>query len=459
MATYEELRKKHIAKASSLFPEYIDKLSWSADRLKKEREERLRALIHMAKKRSSWHRQRLAAIDPQELTEADIGSIPTMTKDNLMEHWDEIVTDPRLTLDLVNSHLESLSTDKYLFDHYHAVASGGSTGQRGVFVYDWSAWTIIGLLISRWSFKDRQSDLEPAEPRTVVATIAAERATHLSSALVQTFSGPQLKFHRFPIILPIKEIVDGLNEVQPNSLEGYPSALFLLVNEARAGRLRISPRRVSTYAEPLLPEIRTALEETWGVPVANIWVCSEGGVARSCGYASGMHLSDDLIIIEPVDAEGKAVPSGVPSEKIYLTNLYNHALPLIRYEITDEVTFLDEPCSCGCAHRRIGDIQGRQDDIFAYTSGIRVHPYLFRSVLGGERNILEYQVQQKNRGAAISIRCVGNVNVPRLRSEIEKKLKALGLENPVLSITQVKHFERLPTGKLRRFIPFDHCAK
>lgn len=455
MSTYQELRQKHAADMYPLLPKYLGRLFWPADRLRQEREERLRALVRVAQERSPWHRRRLAGIDPSSLTEDDLECIPAMTKVDLMAHWDQIVIDPRLSLDLVNDHLETLHTDGYLLDHYHAIASGGSTGTRGVYVYDWASWALLGTLYGRWGLRDKLDPagaLKPGEESSVDAHVYADRATHLTSALAQTFCVPE-RTHRFPITLPMGEIVEGLNRVQPTSLGGYPSALYLLADEVRAGRLHISPRSVSTGAEPLLPEIREALEEVWGVPVTNVWGCSEGGFAESCGQGRGMHLADDLTIVELVDADGEPVPPGVRSAKIYLTNLYNHTLPLIRYEITDEMTLIDEPCPCGSAHRRIEDAQGRMDEVFTYASGVQVHPLLFRSALGHERNILEYQVRQTERGAAISIRCTGDVDVPQLRSEIVEGLAALGLEEPSLLITYVDGFQRQETGKLKRFFP------
>ena len=94
-----------------------------------------------------------------------------------------------------------------------------------------------------------------------------------------------------------------------------------------------------------------------------------------------MHLSEDLVIVEPVDEQGRPVAPGDRAAKVYLTNLFNRVLPLIRYEITDEVTILTEPCPCGSAHRCVADIQGRLDDVFVY-DGRRVHPHVFRSALG-----------------------------------------------------------------------------
>jgi phenylacetate-CoA ligase len=94
----------------------------------------------------------------------------------------------------------------------------------------------------------------------------------------------------------------------------------MLVAEARAGWLTIAPRRVITMAEPLLPEIRDATQQTWDAPVANMWGTSEGGpTAFGCFRDGGMHLSDDLVIVEPVDEHGDPVPPGVRSDRVYLT--------------------------------------------------------------------------------------------------------------------------------------------
>ena len=80
----------------------------------------------------------------------------------------------------------------------------------------------------------------------------------------------------------------------------------------------------------------------------------------SCSAGRGMHLSDDLFVIEPVDGQGDPVPPGERAAKVYVTNLYNRVQPLIRYELTDEITVLDGPCPCGVTLLRIDDIQGRR---------------------------------------------------------------------------------------------------
>ena len=56
-----------------------------------------------------------------------------------MEHWDAIVTDPRCTLAAAETHLAGLTADAYFLDQLHVIALGGSSGKRGVFVYDCTA--------------------------------------------------------------------------------------------------------------------------------------------------------------------------------------------------------------------------------------------------------------------------------------------------------------------------------
>ena len=236
--------------------------------------------------------------------------------------------------------------------------------------------------------------------------------------------------------------------------------LTTLAAEARAGRLTISPRQIITVAEPLLPEIRDAALDAWGAPIANSWGTSEGGVvARGCYRGTGMHLSDDLVIIEPVDGSGAPVPCGSESAKMYLTNLFNPLLPLIRYEITDEVTLLDEPCACGSAHRRIADIQGRLDDVFTYPGGIFVHPHVFRSVLGRYARVIEYQVRQTLSGADVLLRAYQPVDVQHLAWALESELGRVGCPQPLVTARVVEQIPRVGVGKLKRFVPMEPSGR
>jgi phenylacetate-CoA ligase len=451
---YDATRQRHIAAMLGRVGAHLERLAWPAERLREERAIRLRTLLATAKDRSSWHRERLGDIDLTTVDEDVLPALPVMTKEDLMGHFDAIVTDPRVTLEQVNGHIQALDSDAYFLGDLHAVASGGSSGVRGAFVWGWDAWAEVQLALLRRQISDRLADAELATSPPVSMFVGADRATHFTSALAQTFATDAIQVHRFPVTLPIDAIVAGLNEVRGDGLATYPSMLATLVAEAQAGRLTIAPRRIVTMAEPLLPEIRAAAEATWDAPVANLWGTSEAGItAMGCFREAGMHLSDDQVIVEPVDADGKPVPPGVRSAKIYVTNLINPLLPLIRYEISDEVTFLDEPCACGSAFTRIADIQGRNDDVFVYANGIAVHPHIFRSRLAQEATVSEYQVHQTPNGADLLLRASGAVDLNRLERDLESALAKLGCEHPTVTARRVDALPRLETGKLKRFLP------
>ncbi len=456
MSDYQSTRQRHVEHMLSRLPGHLKRLTWPAERLREERTERLRELIAIAKERSPWHARRLDGVDQQNIDEDLLRELPAMSKEDLMEHFDEIVTDPRVTLDAVNAHIAALSGDAYFLDEFHAVASGGSSGVRGAFVWGWDAWATVQLTAVRRQLHDRLSDPDLASRVPVTMVVAAANATHFTGALTQTFATEAIQMHRFPISLPLEEIVEGLNRVDGDGLATYPSMLATLTLEARAGRLHIGPRRIVTMAEPLLAEIREAAEETWDAPIANLWGTSEGGTtAFGCFKDRGMHIADDLVIVEPVDGVGEPVPPGKPSQKVYLTNLFNPLLPLIRYEITDEITMLDAPCACGSEHRRIADIQGRSDDVFVYPGDLAVHPHVFRSVLARQAAVSEYQVRQTPTGAQILLRAQEPVDTGRVAAEIQVALGRLGCPGPTVTIEPVERLPRLQTGKLKRFVPLN----
>lgn len=357
MSDYETIRQLHVRRYAELQPEYIGRINWSLERLRHEREERLRELIRVAKERFPWYAARLKHIDAERMTEMDLSSIPPMSKQEMMDNLEGIWTDRRLTHDAVEAHLDSLTDDAYLFDELHAVGSGGSSGTRGVFVYGWDAWAIGNLTFARFRRRLMQADPKIGLQAAAVM-IAGGKASHMTFAMARTFGGA---YNSTPIAAasPLPEIVARLNELQPVLLGGYPTMLALLAREAMAGRLRIKPRIVGPGSEPLLPEQRQAMQEAWGRPILNTLGTSEGVGAGGCGAGDGMHLGEDTAIFELVDTAGNRVPPGVRAAKMYVTNLYNHVQPLIRYELTDEAILIDEPCPCGSALRRIDDIQGR----------------------------------------------------------------------------------------------------
>jgi phenylacetate-coenzyme A ligase PaaK-like adenylate-forming protein len=447
-----ELRAAHMARAHELAPEFIARLGWDAATMATHRRTALRSLVATAVERSPWHRKRLHAVDPDALDPEDLRALPVMTKADLMAGFDDIVTDERLRLAEIEAHLAA-GDGGYLFDEYTAMATGGSSGVRGLSVFDRDGLAAWWLSSFRRILRDRDVDPQLRGRSVTTAWVAAAHPSHVSATLARTFDDPGFVNVRFPVTLPLAEIVAGLNQTDPHVLFAYPSALALLVAEAQAGRLRITPVQVWCASEPLLPEIRRAAEATFGRAVHNCWGATEiGGLATACRLGT-MHLAQDLGIVEPVDELGRPVPAGERSARILVTNLFNRVLPLIRYEISDELTVLPDPCPCGESTPCLGDVQGRADDVFRYP-GVVVHPLVFRSTLGRHPAIVEYQVRQTADGATVDVCLSGPLDLVELAADLTRQLHGLGLADPRVRVRPVDRVARLPhTGKVQRFVP------
>ena len=436
---------------AGLYPA-VRRLRWSADRLAAERERRLRELLTWSVEHSPFHARRLAGIDVDSFTEADLPMLPVMTKSELMANFDDVVTDRSLNLEVVNAHVETLSQDDYLLGEYRVVATSGSTGARAIFVYGWEEWTTFVLVATRWPSWD--GSLPDDAP---VGSLFASNTRHVSGA-IQAFlkdiarnGSPPLA--HLPASLPLPEIVAGLNAAQPGVVRGYPSAVYLLALEAKAGRLNINPQRIATGGEQCTDEIRAAAAEAWGLEIYDFWGCSEGVSAFPCSAGEGLHLPDDLTILEPVDRQGNVVAPGQPADRVLLTNLYNRTQPLIRYEITDALTAMPGTCACGCAHRRITDLAGRTDSVFVYDGGVAIHWLGMTTVLLSDPDVVELQVTQTRRGADISVATNGACNIEGLRRGLVELMTKAGLAEPQVTIRQVDGLDRLWSGKLRQFQP------
>jgi hypothetical protein len=269
---------------------------------------------------------------------------------------------------------------------------------------------------------------------------------------MQTFTAPTgITIHSLPVTLPFERIVVGLNALQPTVVCGYPTAVHHLAAAAEAGSLTIAPRAVATGGEPLLPEIRAAAEAAWGVPVHNWWLTSEGGpMGISCGWGSGMHLSEDLLIIEPVDLQGERVPPGVRSAKLPDESVQCcPAVDPVRADRRGDAPRGGVPMWLRASpDRRCRRPPGRELHLSCRSR--RASPRL--SIRPRSRaGIVEYQVCQTPLGAAVQLRLGAEVDLGQVRLSLVGELASLGLRDPVVTLTQVQCLERQATGKLKRF--------
>ena len=447
---YARIRAAHLDAVSAALEDHVDRLDWSAEQINRYRERRLRSLLAYARERSPFYADRLRGLDVSTATVADLASIPMLTKDQAQGQWDAVVTTPDLNRDGAERILNEQSWFSYTPADQQVFSSGGSSGVRGVYVWDWQFFISTACLA--WRMQARAERRGRSEPDARLAVLCAGVPPHASTPL---FDVPTVAGMRTDVIeagAPFDEVLAVVQQCAPTHLVGYASVIGRLARASLAGDLKIRPCRVSTNSEPLLGEDREAIVKAWGAPLHNLWGSTEIGVqAVGCGHGDGLHICEDEVILERVDGTGAPVAPDEPAVRTLATGLTNRTFPFVRYDLGDEIALISEPCPCGSAFARVADISGRRDDDFVYGSH-SVPASAFRHVLGTDPHIVEYQVLQTEAGAEVLVVSSGDVH--SLEPALVSALQRHGIAEPSIRVRAVETLARhRASGKLKRFVP------
>ena len=447
---YEQLVRRQRAELQDAYLKGVRRLRWDAGRLAAERERRLRELLAYAADRSPFWRERLAGHDLANFAESDLPALPVLTRAEMMAEFDRVVTDPRLTLARVQQHLDQPDGDRgYLDDEYQAIITSGYIGTQAIHVYGWDAFVTFVMQGSRWTGRRGE------DPEAVLAQAFATSTRHESGIFhdFSTFESGGPPSHCSGGTQPLDEIVDGLNNARPavQALQAWPSLMRELALESIAGRLTIKPTWVAVAGEVCTPPVREAVRSAWGIEASEFWGCSEGTYAFPCGVGEGFHVADDLVILEPADADGNPVPYGQPADRLLLTNLYNLAQPLIRYDLADAVTMTDEPCPCGCAHRRITAVSGRINGAFKYQNGAVVPRAALEQTVLATPGVANFFVGKTQGGVDVSVVTDGSCDRQRLQRDLTDVLRRHGAPESDVVVREVGSIDRLWSGKSKQF--------
>jgi phenylacetate-coenzyme A ligase PaaK-like adenylate-forming protein len=324
----------------------------------------------------------------QGLEDRPLHELPVLTKAMLMEHFDELVTDPSIRLDKVREFASGNSDKRLYLDRYWVTATSGSSGHPGFFLFNEQEWaTVIASFARGQEWSGAQLDLLH---RRKMATVASISPWHVSSQVTVTAGTPLTPSIRIAASLPLEDIVQQLNKWQPDLLIAYASMARLLADEQLSGRLHISPDKVFTSSEVLTDETRWRVKTAWGNEPFNQYGATEtADIAAEYKRCRHMHVFEDLLLVEVVDEKYRPVPRGEYGAKLLLTSLFSQTQPLIRYEINDSVRLSAEPCpASGLPFGFIEGIQGRVEDALwmpaahgAQGAQILIQPLVFNRVM------------------------------------------------------------------------------
>jgi len=266
------------------------------------------------------------------------------------------------------------------FDDYQTIeqkTSGSSTGEPLSTIEDnltadlgrasfyrglkWANWNLGEPAVKLWG----QRSATPNTSMKLANTIINWETFNAFSMDDEVFT----KFYLFLCTRKVKHIYS------------YVSTLQQFIKYIESNKLKLPPiKSIVTTAELLTNDAKEQIEKTFNTKVFNGYACGEiNGIAYQCIHRAGFHVSEERCIVEVVNDKGELLPYGEYG-RLAVTDLYNHAMPLIRYVNGDEGVLTDEPCACGRNLIRIKEIAGRTSDIIDGLNNKKVHSTYFHVI-------------------------------------------------------------------------------
>ena len=303
-----------------------------------------------------YYRQKFceAGINPRDLrSSTDIDSIPTITKDEIQEHRNEMIS------------------TKYSKETLIGDMTGGSTGSPMQFYYDkdrldrrvgatlrhnrWAGWDVGAKVAILWGAP--QDTKVPSKLKDRIRDWVQERriildASALSEAAMADFARELIRYR--PIVL-----------------QAYSNTLGLFARYIQAQKIQgIRPEGIICSAEVLTEDNRRLIEETFGCSVYNRYGCREFAViASECEAHQGLHINAENLLVEAVNKGRSCIDE---DGEIVITDLRNFAMPMIRYRIRDVGRVQRATCTCGRGLPLMQLAGGRVTDFLVATNGDKV---------------------------------------------------------------------------------------
>lgn len=386
----------------------------TAAQIKELQRKKLRKMLKYAYDYSEYYRHEFqaAGITAKNINSTSLEAFPTIDKQILLSHFDEIITVSDITQEELLRFDESTEKDRRAFKgKYHVVHSSGSTGKPGYFVYDNNAWNrmLIGIIrAALWGMSMPQILKFLAEKPRIAYIAATDGRYGGAMAVGDGIDGVGASQIYLDVKTPLPEWVERIRKFKPDMIIGYSSAVKILAELVESGDIKFDTARVVTCGEPLGANLRHYLENAFNTKVINFYGASESlALGVEIDSEQGMILFDDMNVIE------------VCKDRMYLTSLYNFAQPLIRYRLTDSLTL--QSADEHCPFTRAVGLLGRNEDVLWFEDSEGNREFLHPLAVEGFciEGLTDYQFVQLGNNA---FEMRAQVSANYLRSDIRAKI-------------------------------------
>ena len=406
---------------------------WSYDQLREWQNHKLHELITHCYEHVPYYKRIMAehGLKPDDITTSDdLRKLPLLTRDNVREHFDELIADNCNRSELTIGH------------------TSGTTGSPLEFLYDRRINTLKNVV--DWRQK-RWGGVNPGDKMAfflgrVVVPIDRHRPPFWRHNWVMNqllFSSFHMSAENLPLYF------ERLRKFKPKAIEGYPSTIFILAGYLLSRNQTFPLKTVFTSSETLYPQQREAIERAFECKLFDFYGLAERVLfATECDKHTGHHVNMDFGILEVLNARGEPAARGEMGRMVG-TGLHNYGMPLIRYETSDVTAIKAESCPCERGFPLMEDVTTKAEDIVTTRDGRYVSSSILTHPFKPMHNVAESQIIQEDR-EHILIKIIKRAEYTDADSRyiIEEMKKRVGSDMSI-DIEFVDEIPRTKAGKFR----------
>lgn len=380
----EKLEKERRGKG---FEDILESLkcseNWSKEEIRSYKEEHLARIIQHAYSHCPFYKEKFTAagVLPSDFTcLEDLQKFPVLTKEEVRANMERMIADNVKRKDLI---------------HYHTSGTSGKAldffNSKDNLRYYWALCTRYE---SRFGINDH--DLHLNFTGKLVVPLSQMKPPYWRFKKAQNQYMLNMQHITEEKIDDIMKFIDRMNF---RFFVGYPSIMYALaiVANKKGIVIRNSPTYIFSSAENMWDYQRAAIQNVF----PNAKFVQHYGFSENVGCAS---MCNDFKYHEDFELghfelKDPVVDGDYSTGVLLATGFHNYAMPFIRYEVGDTITFENRPCKCGLHSQVIKEINGRNEDYIITPEGTHImrFDYIFKETA----TIRECQVVQKKLGEVI----------------------------------------------------------
>jgi phenylacetate-CoA ligase len=259
------------------------------------------------------------------------------------------------------------------------------------------------------------------------------------------------------IKLDEKILSDLIRSIESNKRSkgflGYASAFDVMVqylNKTGSSPVKGNIRSAIAISESLSPDTRREMNKYFSTNVVSRYSNLENGIlAQQCSQSDEFHVNAASYHLEIFDLnKDQPVEPGLLG-RIVVTDLFNYALPLIRYD-TGDVGILSNKSSCNFATPVLTRLEGRKLDILYDTAGNLISSYVVYKNMWKYTEIIQYQlIQEGKKEYKFKINMKGSF---AREKELVREFKSYLGEDADFNVEYVSEIPLLASGKRRKIV-------